>query len=324
MPPRARADFDTIARTAAAQQRCLTLAQLAAAGMGPGSVSHRTRPDGGCWTRLLPGIVVLHRGTPTADERAAAALLYAGEGAVLTGAEALRRIGLHPRSPDARVHVLIPADRRRASASFAVCERTRELPRPSADRAGFPVAPVGRALVDAARLVGSLGDTRAVVAEAVQRRLVRDHELAAEIRRGQRRRTAGIRLVAAEIIDGVRSAAEADFRSLVHGAGLRPVWNHDLLTDDGEFVACPDAWFDDYGLAVEVESRRWHATPEGWERSQRKLATYAAHGISVLPVLPSRVRDEPGTVLRDLRLALDAAAGRPRPAVRAVLRSQAA
>jgi hypothetical protein len=324
MPRRGRIDHDAIAATAAAQHRCITLSQLAEAGMGPGSVADRTRPVGGRWTRLLPGVVLLHTGRPSADERAHAALLYGGPDAVLTGAEALRRWSLHPEPTDDRVHLLVPDPRRRKDAGYVICERTTSMPASVRDRSGLPLAPVARALVDGARHQPSLVRTRAVVAEAVQRRLVREEEVLQAISKGQRRRTARIRLVAAEILAGVRSVAEADFRTLVLRAGHRPLWNHDLLLPDGEFLACPDAWFDDAGLAVEVDSRTWHMTPEGWERTQRKLAAYARNGIPVMPVTPARLRADGAAVLRDLDAALTAASRAPRPDVRAVMRSQAA
>ena len=37
-----------------------------------------------------------------------------------------------------------------------------------------------------------------------------------------------------------------------------------------EFVAVPDAWWPDVGVAVEVESREWHLSPEDWERTMRR------------------------------------------------------
>ena len=325
MTRRAKTDLAALDALAAPQHRCLTLAQLRAAGVPSGTVAGRTRPIDGRWTRVLPGVVLLHRGEPTRDERASAALLYAGPGSVLTGVESLWRQGLR-RTPAVvpDIHVLIPHDRRRVSVAFVVCERTGRLARASAV-GGYPCTPVARALVDASRRCPDLGSVRAATAEAVQRRMCAQQDLLDEVAWAQRRGTARIRLVAQEIVGGVRSAVEADFRQLVLAAGLpAALYNHDVVTSDGELVGCPDAWFDDAALAVEVDSREWHLDPEGWERTQSKRARFARFGVATIPVTPRRLYRERADLVADLRGALRRAAVAPRPDVSAVMRSQAA
>lgn len=324
MPRAARLDLAALDALAAGQHRCVTLAQLASVGVPTSTIAHRTRPLAGTWTRLLPGVVLLHRGTPTADELASAAILYGGAGAVLTGLESLRRHGLRRLSSTALVEVLIPDDRRRVSARFVVSERTVRMPAPRMV-GGFPCAPVPRALVDAGRRLQRLDDVRAMTAEAIQRRLSSQDALLKEIRLAQRRGTARIRLVGSEIVGGIRSSAEADVRQVLLDEGFPPaLWNHDLLTADGELIGCPDAWFDEEAVALEVDSREWHLDPQGWERTQRKRARCARFGIPTVPVTPQQLRLRRGQFLGDLHHALEAGKSRPRPDVRAVMRSQAA
>jgi hypothetical protein len=325
VPPRSRLDTTALEVLAAAQHRCVSLEQLAGVGMSSASIAYRTRPRGGSWTRLLPGVVMLHTGTPTADERAVAALLYAGrEGALLTGTESLRRQGVRRLPPGDPVHVLIPHDRRRVSAGFVVCERSRRLPQPVAGLA-LPCTPVARALVDAARRMPRLDAVQAVAADAVQRRLCPQAQLLTEVRQAQIRGTARIRVVADEIIGGIRSVAEADAKRLMERGGLPPaLWNHDVVTPTGDLVGCPDAWFDEEAVAVEVDSREWHLEPRGWERTQVKRARFARYGITTVPWTPRGVRERPHELVEELRATLDAARARPRPDVLAVLRSQAA
>lgn len=323
MPRRSRVDVVALDALAATQHRCVSLAQLSEVGMPTSTTAYRTRPSGGSWSRPLPGVVLLHRGTPTADERAAAALLYAGPGSVLTGVESLRRHGLRRLPTTDLVHVLVPDDRRRVSAQFVVCERTERLPRPTAGIA-LPTATLARSLVDASRRTLVLDLVRAMVAEAVQRRLCPQGHILEEVRLAQRRGSARVRLVAGEIVGGIRSVVEADARAVLRRGGLPPaLWNHDLVTPSGELVGCPDAWFDDEGVALEIDSREWHLDPQGWERTQLRRARFASFGVISVPITPQRLR-EPESVLRDLRATLAAARRRPRPDVRAVLRSQAA
>lgn len=324
MPRRSPIDQQALDSLAAAQHRCVSLAQLTEIGVPSATTAYRTRPSGGSWSRLLPGVVLLHRGTPTADERSAAALLYAGEAAVLTGLDSLRRQGLRRLPPVDRVHVLVPDERRRVSVGFVVCERTHRLPAAAA-HSSLPCAPLARSLVDASRRMGRLDLVRAMTAEAVQQRLCRQAELLEEVRLAQRRGTARIRIVADEIVGGIRSVAEADARRLLNRGGLPPaLWNHDILTPAGELVGCPDAWFDEEGVALEIDSREWHLDPKGWERTQIKRARFARFGVISIPITPGRIQNSPREVVEEVRATLLSARRRPRPDVLAVMRSQAA
>jgi hypothetical protein len=98
------------------QYEAITRQQVLAAGVSRQMLRHRIRA-GGPWRRLLPGVYLAVTGAPAADQREMAALLYAGQGSVITGAAALRRQGV--RAPAGEViDVLIPADRKRNSAGF--------------------------------------------------------------------------------------------------------------------------------------------------------------------------------------------------------------
>ncbi len=67
----------------------------------------------------------------------------------------------------------------------------------------------------------------------------------------------------ADVADGIRSAAEGDLRDLLARSGLpMPLFNPSLYDEHGTFVARPDAWWQAYGIAVEVDSREWHTSPE--------------------------------------------------------------
>lgn len=324
MPRRSQVDLPALDALARAQHHCVTLRQLSELGLNSSTVAHRTRPEGGHWNRLLPGVVVLHRGTPTQDERLQASLLYADVGAVVTGVEALRRHGLRNLPSTDATHVLVPIERRRQSTGFVLCERTRRMPR-TIHRAGFPCSPVARALVDAARRIADLAQVRAMTAEAVQRRLCTPTELLDELRRAQRRRTAQIRLVAREIVGGIRSAMEAELRRFLRALGLRePLWNHDLISAAGEFIGCPDAWFDEEGVGLEMDSREWHLDPSGWERTQRRRARFARHGVTTIPITPKRLFQQQDELAADIMGALLVASRTGRPDVTAVMHSQAA
>jgi hypothetical protein len=93
------------------------------------------------------------------------------------------------------------------------------------------------------------------------------------------------------------------------------MYNVAVVTPAGSYIATPDLWLDDVGLAVEVDSVAYHATPEGYAKTLRRNARYAAVGIPFVTVLPADLRTRPRGVLRDIGRARAAAAARGRPDV---------
>ena len=136
-----------------AHERVLTHSTLRELGLAPATVSRRIGPRAP-WQRLLPGVVLAHRGTPTRRELQLGALAFAGEGAVISGTDAIRALGGKVPS-QATIHVLTPIERQRSSFGYVRVERTRRMPEP-VDRAGLPFAPVPRATVDACRHLETL------------------------------------------------------------------------------------------------------------------------------------------------------------------------
>ncbi|QUQ70536.1 hypothetical protein JJ691_83150 [Kutzneria sp. CA-103260] len=278
--------------------------------------SHKCRPGGG-WTRLLTGVYLLTGGSPTRRQMVRAALLRAGPGAALTGVEAARRHGVRRLPPNDSVHVLVANSRSLASQSFMVVERSRR-PWRTCVVDGFPLVSVERALVDAARREQRLDVVRAMLADGVQRGLCTAASLTHELVVRRLRGTAIVRSVMAEVSDGVRSAAEAWARSLVHGSGLpKPAWNVALHTADGHSLGVLDAWWDDVGLGWEIDSLEFHLAPESYAQTMRKHSALAAAGVVVVHTVPSQLQHDTAAVLRDLTAAHASAASRPRPPVRA-------
>jgi hypothetical protein len=109
--------------------------------------------------------------------------------------------------------------------------------------------------------------------------------------------------------EGIRSPAEGDLRDLISRSKLpQPLFNASLCLD-GRLLARPDAWWPDYGVAVEVDSREWHLTPDDWEATMRRHRRLTAAGIRVLHVSPRQLRTEPDRIVGDIAAALRT--GRP-------------
>jgi hypothetical protein len=88
-----------------------------------------------------------------------------------------------------------------------------------------------------------------------------------------------------------------------------PMFNPRLFVGR-DFLAAPDCWWPDAGVAAEVNSREWHLSPRDWENTLARQARMAAAGIIVLHFPPSRIYTERKEVIAEIRSAL--AAGRTR------------
>lgn len=267
---------------------------------------------GGPWQRMHPGVVLLHNGPPTRDQQLTAALLRAGPGAAVTGAEACRQHGLPARGSE--IHVLTPGSARGSGA--LILERASPMP-PASDIGGFPLVSPDRAVVDACRQLHSSDEATALIAAAIQKGRCTPESLRREARTN-RFGTKLVRTVLQEL-GRAESVAERDARRLSRRIRLTtPHWNVTLADADDLIIGRPDAWFDDVGLAWEIDSKAFHYGPRDYERTLARNSRYAAAGILVVQTLPNRLRDNPEQVARELKKAHRAAAARPRPPVRIV------
>ena len=174
-------------------------------------------------------------------------------------------------------------------------------------------------MADAARILSRFDDVRHVVCEAVQRRACTVAELTEELEAGPVKGSALFREALAEIGDGVRSVAEADFRVLVLRSGLpRPVFNAQLFDADGIFIATVDAWWQEAGVAAEIDSRAYHLAAADQDRTTERHDRLAAHGILTLHFPPKRIKTDAPGIVSELQSAIDKGLARPRLPITAV------
>jgi very-short-patch-repair endonuclease len=295
----------------------ITRRQAVAAGLTRHALQHRLRLEGP-WRSLLPGVYVAATGTPTVIQQEMAALLYAGRGSVITGLAAVRRHLI--RVPATYfIDVLVPAPRKRRDAAFVRLHRTTRMPQQIWRFGPLHCAPPARAVADAARDLTSLCDVRAIVADAVQHGKCNVPDLSAELNHGPSVGSALFREALADVAEGIRSAAEGDLKDLLAKSRLpMPLFNASVY-DGSAFVARPDAWWPEFGVAVEVDSREWHMSPHDHARTLERQQRMGKYGIVVLPFTPSQIRKQPAEVLATIRDALESA--RSRPPVTANLRT---
>src|SRR3984885_7427093 len=131
-------------------------AQALECGVSRGRLDHLVQP-GGRWQRILPGVYVINTGAVSTDQRAMAALLYAGPKSLLTGAMTVRRHRLRCAGLN-QVDVLVPADVRVQSAGYVRIVRTGRMPEKFYRTRQIRFVTIERAVADAARGMTSLGD----------------------------------------------------------------------------------------------------------------------------------------------------------------------
>lgn len=287
----------------------VTRAQVLAAGWSEGTIRHRIRV-GGPWVTVLPGVYLGSNGLVADGQREIAAVLYAGPGCVVTGPASLRQQGVRVPATD-MIDVLIPAPAKRRDEGFVRLHPTKRMPEQGFVLNGIRWAPAARAVADTVRSEHDARQARVVVASAVQGGRCTVPQLALELQEGSARQSGRLRAVLQEVADGIASAAEGDLRQLVKRSGLpEPMYNAELYTESG-FLARPDLWWKDAGVAGELDSREWHLLPEHWENTMARGSRMSAHGIIVVHFSPKQVRTEPRRIVAELRSAIDT--GRQRP-----------
>ncbi|MFD3545905.1 hypothetical protein ACFWUW_09855 [Streptomyces sp. NPDC058655] len=310
-------------RAARRQLNLATRHQLTAAGVPAGTITSRTRP-GGPWQRLLPRVYLLQTGPPDQRQRALSAVLYAaaptadpltGDTAALTGGAALGLLGIReaPYGPGSPLDVLIRAPRRLAATPEVRPLATSRWPR-TITVSGIPSTRPVRAAADFAARAEHPDRIRSVLAQVVQAGWCHPHDLHAELRASRLLGRPAIRAAAAELLAGVRSIAEGRARDTLTATDLpTPLWNARLYTPDGAFLASPDAYWPDEGVALEIDSAEYHYTRDAWHATLRRRLRLESHGILVVSATPSMLRDTPTEVLAALRALLTLTTPRPTP-----------
>lgn len=310
MPTKSIYDSDKLSWIVQEQFGVVGRGQALDCGMSRSAVGHLLRRDGP-WRTIIPGVYATTTGDMTPNQRAMGALLHAGPCSLITGPVAVRRHNLRCAGLN-EIDVLVPRDVRVQSTGFVRIIHTSRMPESFYSTGQIRYAPAVRAVADAARGMARLSDVRAVVAEAVQRGRCDLASLISELNEGPSIGSGGLRIALGEVGEGIRSAAEADFKGLICGSDLeQPLYNATLYTTDGTFLGIADAWWERAGVVGEVDSRQYHLSPEDYERTTMRHNRMAAHGITVLHFLPSTLKKKSPTVIADLRGAITRGNNRP-------------
>lgn len=261
----------------------------------------RNRLEKGDWTRVTDGAYrVLDLREPGHLIRAAVAVL---PGAVVSHQSAAQVHGL-PRVARGLAVVTVHASTTHALEGVTV-HRTRDLASDHIESTGnLPVTTAARTIVDLAAVL----DRRhlaGVIDESLSARLLDLDRLVAtfeEVGRRGKKGTAALRDILAERRGGPASPASAmerRARGLLHTAGLpEPRIEYPVPWSPGKRF---DMAYPDLMIAIEWDSRRWHARFEDFERDRRRDRDAVMHGWVVLRFTWEDLRHSPHDVVRVIR-----------------------
>ena len=173
-----------------------------------------------------------------------------------------------------------------------------------------------RAVADSARLLTSLDDVKAVVAEAVQKQACSMAELGLELEEGPSQESARLRAALASVRAGTRSVAEDRFRERVMKSNLpAPRYNVFLRAGDGTDIGEVDAWWADAGVSVEIDSQEYHFYRSDWLKTDAKRSRLLKYGIFPHNIAPARGDHDWDAVCEELTASLEMGRKRPRLAI---------
>lgn len=291
--PRARDAAVQVARLAERQWGIVTRMQLQQCGLSGTGVSRWVHD--GRLHRVHPGVYAVGHRALGVEGRLAAALFYAGPGAMLSHVTAAwwwQLLRAEPR----RIHVSTPG-RRRSLPEVSV-HHPRRLDRTSRRR--LPVTTVPRTLLDVAAVV-PFDELRRALAEAEYRRLLSVDEVEAVLGRGHPG-SAALRFALTRHrpqFARTLSVLEERFLALCEASGI-PLPEVNVKVR-GRMI---DALWRRQRVIVELDGHAAHATPAAIERDRHRELALRASGHLVLRYTWRQITEHPERVAADLRGAL--------------------
>lgn len=248
------------------QAGAISRQQLVDAGLNPQLIIRRV--ERGRWQQLHRGVYATFSGPPGRETWLWAAVLRAGDGAVLshqTAAELHKLIDYQAGA----IHVTVPSTRRITIPGLVIRRSGRiyDARQPNRDP---PRTSVEETVLDLARLARTLDEACGWITKACGRRLTTEEKLRAALamRKKMRWRTELVDMLAAAG-DGIHSVLEYRYLRDVERAHGLPRSRHQVrVVIDGK-VVYRDVYYEAYQLAVELDGRQAHPDEERWRDSRR-------------------------------------------------------
>lgn len=290
---RGRERTERLVELAERQHGAISRAQLLALGFSDSGISR--------WQaarhihRVLPSVYAVGHRALDEEGRLRAALLYAGDSAVLSHITAASWWGLVDDAPG-WVHVSVEGKRR--STRGVVVHHPRHVER--AVHRDLPITTVPRTLLDIASRI-SFGRLRRALAEVEYRRLADLGDVISVAGRGRAGSRVLRRALAVHQPELARTLSELEQRFLALCA------KHGIPTPDVNVEVCGfmvDALWRDHRVVVELDGRAAHSSAAAMERDRSRDLKLRAAGYTVLRYTWQQVTRRELLVAADLRKAL--------------------
>jgi hypothetical protein len=262
----------------------------------------RGRLATGEWNRVHRGVFRLGCHQPTREEREMAALLAAGQGAVLSHTSAARRLGLDvPREESVQITI---AASRKAKVRGAKVWRSRNLGLSDITTRGrLRVTNLARTMIDLASVLDD-GWLRACFDSAVRQNSGNASWILRTLNRhGPGRRGVGrLRALVEEYRRGDEvpdSALESLGLELAKATGRKPQLHYNVL-DGARHVAEVDLAWPEVRLCIEFDGWKQHGTRAAFVRDRARDRALFGLGWTVLRFPWDDVVRDPDTVLDEL------------------------
>jgi hypothetical protein len=266
----------------ALQHGVISRRQALALGLAPDAVEARVRS--GRWARLERGTYATFTGQPPREALLWAALLRAGDDAVLSHETAAELAGLADQ-PSPQIHVTVPARRQPATGRDipgVIVHRSDQIYRARHPSARPPQTRVEETVLDLTQTAPAFDAAFSWLCRAVGRRLTTSGRLrkAAGARRKLRWRTE-ISAALDEVAAGVRSLLEFRYVDGVERPHGLPRARRQARRRRQAGNAYLDDLYEDYLVGVELDGQAAHPVEERWRDIRRDNAG-AAEGIITL------------------------------------------
>jgi len=240
--------------------------QLLDAGLNRKLIAKRL--ERGRWQQLHRGVYAVFSGPPSRDTWLWAAVLRAGDGAVLSHQTAAELHKLIDSSAE-MIFVTVPSTRRVKVRGIVIRFSGRIAEAAQANREP-PRTTVEETVLDLVELARTFDDACGWITRACGRRLTTEKKLRATMAmRKKMRWRAELGDVLAAAGDGIHSVLEYRYLRDVERAHGLPASRHQLRVVINGKTVYRDAYYEEYKVAVELDGRLAHPDEERWRDSHR-------------------------------------------------------
>jgi hypothetical protein len=256
-----------------ARNQCEVVSRVQAlrAGLSEDMIKFRVRSDR--WQTLHPGVYATFTGSPGHTAQLWAAVLAAGQGAVLSHETAAELLRLSDRAA-ASIHVTVPHQRHVAAIRGVSLHRSKRAVEALLAQSNPPRTRVEETVLDLVQTAATFDDVCGWVTRAFARDLTDEERLRAAMRqRGKLRWRAELHELIAAAASGDHSVLEYRYdRDVERAHGLpEPVRQAPFANPDGR-RGRRDRVYQRYGVVVELDGRLGHGPEDQWRDKDRDNA----------------------------------------------------